>query len=275
MAEEKEIRYCPNCGEIVDNRFCPVCGQENKEYNHSFQEMSREFISHTFNLDSRFFRTIKFLLFMPGRLTSEYFLGRRETYISPFKLYLVISMLYFLTFTIQYFFHDIKQGVELVGSSIEAEKADSLVTIPLEKPAEKSAIEIFSNDIQIDQNEVISAFTESFPRIMFFLLPLAALILKILYNRKKFLYYQHLIFLIHIHTFFFLTMIINRIISYDDVQITILICTVAYLYIAAKIFYQQSALKTIFKMLFFSSTYLFLLVFLSLINLIISIFAII
>ena len=67
MPKEKwEIRHCPNCGEIVDNRFCPACGQENREYKATFKEMIKEFTSHAFNLDSRFLKTVKHLLFHPG-----------------------------------------------------------------------------------------------------------------------------------------------------------------------------------------------------------------
>lgn len=284
MDEEKKFRHCPNCGEIVDNRFCPACGQENKEFNHTFREMSSEFISHTFNLDSRFVKTLRLLIFKPGYLTLQYFKGRREAYISPFKLYLIISMVYFLTFTMQYFYSDIQKGVKLVQSSIQAEQADSLnafVANQFQKPeqeteeAKEANLQLFNQDVHIDQDEIKNAFTNNSPRIMFFLLPLVAIILKLLYSRRKFLYYKHLIFLLHLHAFFFLLMTISRILPYTLVEFLVLLAIMAYLYIAFKKFYQQGVFKTIFKILIFSTSYTLILAMLSLINLLISIFTII
>ena len=160
MTEEKrEIRHCPNCGEIVDNRFCPACGQENREFKATFKEMIKEFTSHAFNLDSRFLKTVKHLLFHPGWLTIEYFKGRRESYISPLRLYLIFSMMYFLTFAVHDFYSDISKGVKLVETSIQANEADSLEAVLIEsanklagdrEPENEGTIELFNQEVQID-----------------------------------------------------------------------------------------------------------------------------
>src|SRR5687768_18420722 len=52
-----------------------------------------ESITHA---DSRLWRTLGFLLAKPGRLTREFFDGRRAAYLPPFRLYLVISVAFFL-----------------------------------------------------------------------------------------------------------------------------------------------------------------------------------
>ena len=52
-----------------------------------------ESITHA---DSRLWRTLGYLLARPGRLTREFFDGRRARYLPPFRLYLVISLLFFL-----------------------------------------------------------------------------------------------------------------------------------------------------------------------------------
>ncbi len=56
-----------------------------------------ESISHA---DSRLWRTLWYLLARPGFLTREFFAGRRVAYLPPFRLYLVISVLFFLVVTI-------------------------------------------------------------------------------------------------------------------------------------------------------------------------------
>ncbi len=52
-----------------------------------------ESISHA---DSRLWRTLWYLLGRPGFLTREFFEGKRVRYLPPFRLYLVISVLFFL-----------------------------------------------------------------------------------------------------------------------------------------------------------------------------------
>jgi len=284
MPEEKrEIRHCSNCGEIVDNRFCPACGQENREYKATFKEMMKEFTAHAFNLDSRFFRTVKYLLFHPGLLTIEYFKGRRESYISPLRLYLIFSMLYFLTFAVHNFYEDICKGVKLVETGIHANEVDSLETMLTETAnnltnapdtTRNNTLEVFNQEVQMDSEEFTSSFINSAPKVMFFLLPLAALILKLLY-RRKILYFQHLIFLLHVHSFFFLSMFVFRIIHFGIVFAIFSLLSSVYLYTALKKYYQQSIIKTLIKLSLFSTFYFIILAILLVGNMMISFFSVI
>ena len=59
-----------------------------------------EFVREMFELDSRLFRTLKFLFFKPGRLSSEFSHNRRAAYMSPVRLYLFASFLFFLVLSI-------------------------------------------------------------------------------------------------------------------------------------------------------------------------------
>jgi hypothetical protein len=53
-------------------------------------------VTHEFlHVDSKIFRTVKHLLLTPGFLTREYFNGRRTRYVSPIRIYLVFSVIYF------------------------------------------------------------------------------------------------------------------------------------------------------------------------------------
>ena len=51
------------------------------------------------------------------------------------------------------------------------------------------------------------------PKMMFILLPLFAWLLKLFYNRKKYLYVDHVIFSIHFHTAVFLIFLVVTIVS--------------------------------------------------------------
>ena len=87
---------CLNCGTILEGKFCHVCGQENLELRESFGHMMNHAISDYFHFDHQFFHTLKPLLFKPGYLTNEYMAGRRVQYLHPIKMYIFISIVYFL-----------------------------------------------------------------------------------------------------------------------------------------------------------------------------------
>jgi hypothetical protein len=100
---ESNKTTCPNCGNDFDKSFayCPYCGQANKKLNLSFKYVVSEFLAASFNVDSKLFITLKLLLLKPAKLTHEFLAGKRAKYISPIRLYLLISLVYFfiLTFT--------------------------------------------------------------------------------------------------------------------------------------------------------------------------------
>jgi hypothetical protein len=53
--------------------------------------MVNEFLDAVFNFDSRFFQTIG-TLFVPGKLTTEYFKGRHRRYVHPLRIFLVMTL---------------------------------------------------------------------------------------------------------------------------------------------------------------------------------------
>jgi hypothetical protein len=87
---------CLNCGAALQGKFCHVCGQENLEIKESFGHMVNDIVSDYFHFDHQFFQTIRPLLFKPGFLTNEYMAGRRGSYLHPVKMYIFISVVYFL-----------------------------------------------------------------------------------------------------------------------------------------------------------------------------------
>ncbi|MCB9249683.1 MAG: DUF3667 domain-containing protein [Ignavibacteriales bacterium] len=50
-----------------------------------------------FNFDSKFFRSLKFLITKPGFLTNEFLNGRRVKYIKPFQLFIILNLLMLIT----------------------------------------------------------------------------------------------------------------------------------------------------------------------------------
>ena len=87
---------CRNCGHEVHAVYCPRCGQSIADNNQSLWQFIKEFLEEFIQFDSKFLRTIIPLCLKPGFLTSEWTAGRRVRYITPLKLYVTLSALFFL-----------------------------------------------------------------------------------------------------------------------------------------------------------------------------------
>ena len=86
---------CANCGHPRDARFCSKCGQNDRDYIRSLPPLLGDILKETFELDSRIRRTLPPLFLRPGELPSEFSRNRRARYMSPVRLYLFTSILFF------------------------------------------------------------------------------------------------------------------------------------------------------------------------------------
>src|SRR5210317_1376270 len=87
---------CLNCGTELKGPFCYYCGQPDRNFLRFFPALLRDMMEDLLDLDSRFIRTVKPLLFKPGRLTRDYMNGRRFRYAPPMRLYIFSSIVFFL-----------------------------------------------------------------------------------------------------------------------------------------------------------------------------------
>jgi len=91
---------CMNCGTELQGPFCHYCGQPDKNLMRFFPALLRELLEDFMDFDSRFMRTIKPLLFKPGKLTRDYLDGRRFRYVPPLRLYIFSSIALFFLFAV-------------------------------------------------------------------------------------------------------------------------------------------------------------------------------
>ncbi|NJD31231.1 MAG: DUF4286 family protein [Gammaproteobacteria bacterium] len=87
---------CLNCGEVLTGQHCSHCGQRAKVRVLSLWGMTKDVVGDVLNWDSRLWRTLFPLAFRPGLLTQEYLRGRRASYTPPFRMYLLLSVAFFL-----------------------------------------------------------------------------------------------------------------------------------------------------------------------------------
>lgn len=149
----------------MNGSFCSECGQRDVDLERPFFELTTEIVKETFDIDGRAWRTVKALFLRPGLLTSEFLAGKRRTYTPPLRLYLFISVSFFV---------------------LMAWVASRGILLDQGQTAELHAMV---------QAQFMS---DELPRLMFVLLPVFALLLKVLFFRR--LYFDHLIFSVHLHS---------------------------------------------------------------------------
>lgn len=165
------MNRCKNCEAELDDAFCPACGQKDVNFERPFYELFSEAVSEAVDLDGRAWRTVRVLFAQPGRLTEAFLAGRRRTYTSPLRLYLFISVSFFILMT----------WIASRGLLLEHGQ-----TIFADAPVQARFM------------------SDQMPKLMFLLLPVFALFLKAVFPRR--LYFDHLIHSVHVHSAAFVTL---------------------------------------------------------------------
>jgi len=87
---------CLNCGIRLKGQYCGTCGQRSRSRLISLWELVSDAFGDLLELDSRLWQTLIPLMNRPGQLTHDYLQGRRARYMPPFRMYLVLSLLFFV-----------------------------------------------------------------------------------------------------------------------------------------------------------------------------------
>jgi len=97
---------------------------------------------------------------------------------------------------------------------------------------------------------------------LFIFLPVFTLFLKLLFIRRRFTYMEHLVFVFHTQTVFFLLFVIfyllNFFVEMENILWIFVLLFLIYLYKALRYFYQQGRFKTFVKFILLNSYYMFL-----------------
>jgi hypothetical protein len=92
----EESANCLNCGARMRGQYCGTCGQRSRSRLISLWELVSDAFGDLLELDSRLWQTLIPLLVRPGRLTADYLQGKRARFMPPFRMYLVLSLLFFV-----------------------------------------------------------------------------------------------------------------------------------------------------------------------------------
>jgi hypothetical protein len=120
---------CLNCGEVLTGQHCSHCGQPARVRVLSLWGLIKDVLGDLLNADSRIWRTLWPLAFRPGLLTQEFLRGRRASYTPPFRMYLVLSLVFFVLASLDDPGSDVALQLDDDGANIQ------LRTGPGETPA--------------------------------------------------------------------------------------------------------------------------------------------
>jgi hypothetical protein len=354
---------CLNCGAALSGQYCGQCGQRATSRLISLWELVRDAFGDLFELDSRLWRTLIPLLARPGRLTREYLEGRRARFMPPFRMYLVLSLVFFLVAffnpqsDFEIFFEPeeelseeaapgngeaaridaaraegrrearealeelVREGVideSLLGPGgpirLPAEPGTDHASAP-EPPAAPAAdgearnepgdlVMTFGDDdvINCESGEfdisgfpqwlqrrltprriqhlcerlkaagadgLVAELIDRIPAALILLLPLMALVLKLLYPLSRRYYVEHLLFFVHFHSFFFLLLTLqilwSRLVHTAGLHEAVAVLPIvassiyipAYLFVSMRRVYGQGRFVTFLKFIILFLTYLF------------------
>ncbi|HVC01817.1 MAG TPA: DUF3667 domain-containing protein [Steroidobacteraceae bacterium] len=225
--------HCQNCDAVLTGRFCAACGQRVEYEVHGLGYFIGEATADLTHADSRLWRTLVALVFRPGFLTREYFAGRRARYLPPIRLYLVLSVLVFLTSSTIFLSRPVvlmtanSKGVTHVqrvgparitapygpvpasargsspttgGPNCEFLKYDGPGASWIEPHVKSNCYKVAADNGRLLKKQ----FLQHLPRALFVFLPLLALFMKALYRRPPRHYVEHLLFFVHDHAAAFL-----------------------------------------------------------------------
>jgi hypothetical protein len=99
MSSNKEVVDCPNCEVTFSptDKFCTNCGQKASLPGLSLISLIKEYIDIVFNFEYRLWVSFSHL-FIPGKLSTQFFAGKRQKYLSPLRIFLISGLIHFALF---------------------------------------------------------------------------------------------------------------------------------------------------------------------------------
>ena len=210
MFRHPMVTDCLNCGAALHGSFCSTCGQRSVPPDPTVAEVAGDAWQELSGYDGRIAATLRGLL-RPGYLTREYVAGRRARYLSPVRLYLIASVIYFVAASSTPPSMSTRSGqVEAPGGlqigvtrstngeELSAEERAQLLATVDRAPA---VLRPMLRAVATDPIGFRARVMTIMPRVFFALLPVFAVIVACFYRGRRFP--TSLVFAVHLHAFAF------------------------------------------------------------------------
>jgi hypothetical protein len=287
---------CSNCSTPLQGPYCHLCGQPERTPMRELTTLTNDALDYMLDVDARVWKTLRDLIFRPGRLTVAYLAGQRMSFVRPLRLYLVASALLFLVVgmstdvpiqiggvtdqpeavesqaaadagarlaaataamaaattpeeraqrqrEMEQAARELQQAADAAGSEGGESREPKAERDPItfnfndeqwhrtDNPLLFAPLPVWANDAINDYIEIIrhnlelvrsdpkrlgAAFLRVLPQSLFVLLPIFALLLKLVFLLKRRLYLEHLMVALHSHTFIYFAIVLALTLQWID-----------------------------------------------------------
>ena len=209
---------CLNCSASLHGSFCGACGQRAVPPNPTVRELAGDAWHELTGYDGRIMATLRGLA-RPGFLTREYLDGRRVHYLPPVRVYLIVSLMYFV----------IAASVpeEIANRDVGTVEGPGGMRVGITRDKDGPAMSAEDRTELLAQVEsapwyvrpMIRSIAEDpagfrqrmftiMPRVFFALLPVFAAVVALFYRKRHFP--TALVFAVHLHAFAFIIFAISE-----------------------------------------------------------------
>ncbi len=267
--------HCLSCGQLLKGEYCHHCGEKmiNPKHDYSFFEFIEQTLDGFTHFDSKFLRSFKYLLLRPGLLTKEYIDGRRTKLMRPIQIFIIASVLFYFfmprtsSFYESYgeFQNAYASGHFNPGNPFKYNAKAKLLPLAIKKVGanapdsliNRTVTDIFYSGIE----ERAASLSKNW---LFVVVPFWGLIIYALFYRRNTFYTPHLVFAMHLFSFFLIAdlaflLVLFNLLKFNFISTTthllpFLILMLAYIIIAVKRFYQRNMVHSLWKgaVVFFS-----------------------
>src|SRR5512140_538465 len=201
---------CMTCGQEAHENFCAYCGEKRRDdHDFSLRHVLEEAAEALFHVDSKIFLTLKTLVTTPGKLTADFFLGRRKPYMSPLQTFFVCNLLFFVLQPLT--------GLEILAPPLRVFESNDFIGKTATRLVDRR---LTKEHLSRTNPEQFKEFTERFDRathlqaksLILVLAPMLAVVLAILNFGRRRYFSEHIIFSLHAYAWWLLWLLANLII---------------------------------------------------------------
>ena len=196
MSPSTKKKLCVTCKSEISGHYCSNCGEkviDEKDY--SIKTFLHNTLHAFTNIDNTAFRSFYYLIKRPGFLTKEYLTGRRKPYLKPVQIFLIANLIYFIVQPLTKF-----NGFNTpLHTQMHRLPYSRIASVMVENKLEKSNVSY--DDYERIYNTRSTTYAKS---LIFLMIPMVALILKLLFIKSNRCFVEHLIFSIHMFSFYIL-----------------------------------------------------------------------
>lgn len=192
------MKHCKTCQNQLNGNFCSQCGEKViADSDFSLIKIIGNAFGSITNLDSKIFKTLKLLLFYPGRLTAKFVEGVRVPYMKPFQIFVISNIVFFIFL----------QDIDLFRTPSKWFFIEDFDGIPV-----MDQVSAIARNQGLEISEIANKYdlkTSALAKgLIVLLIPFIALIGKLLNPKRSIKFGKHIIFSTHYFAFILILFVI-------------------------------------------------------------------